>query len=512
MNSVISYFKNTVKKYPERIAVEDVNGEITYSALDELSEKLAGGILKELDTYAKNKPVLVYLPKQIESVVAYVGILKTGNPYVPVDYQIPMQRLKTTIDNLKPAMIIADSQGIEKLEAEGFETDAKICNYEELVVADADVRKTQEILVKVVDTDPCYIMYTSGTTGVPKGVVIPHRGVEDYANWLIDEFKITKEQVFGLQSGFHFDNSVFDMYCSFFTGAKMVIIPEILFMYPTKLIPYMNEKKIDIIFWVPTVMISVADSGVFEEVLPEYLKTVVFAGEVMPNKQLNSWRRVLPQCVYANLYGPTEITVDCLYYIVDREFADNAPLPIGIDCPNKRILILKEDNTLAGVNEQGEICVLGCGVGLGYWNNPEVTAKAFCQNPLNKNYREIMYRTGDIGYRTEEGLVMYVGRGDSQFKLRGNRIELGEIENNALSVTGVERACALFDAENQEIVVFVKAKSEINLRKFNLELKQLVPKYMLPSKLFLVDEFPYNQNNKIDRLALKKKYIDKKEI
>lgn len=507
MNTVISYFKNTAKKYPDNIAVEDLNGEITYRDLDEKSEKLAGGILKEIQT--KNQPVLVYLPKQIESVIAYLGILKTGNAYVPVDYQIPLQRLSATVDNLKPVMIIADSEGIEKLKSGELKTDAVICQYEDLVNAEAAENKTSKILTDVVDTDPCYIMYTSGTTGVPKGVVISHRGVEDYANWLIDEFKITKDSIFGLQSGFHFDNSVFDMYCSFFTGGKMVIIPGILFMYPTKLIPYMNEKKIDIIFWVPTVMISVADSGILNEIVPEYLKTVVFAGEVMPNKQLNVWRKAMPTCIYANLYGPTEITVDCLYYVVDREFADNAPLPIGIDCPNMRVLILKEDDTLAKAGEQGEICVLGCGVGLGYWNNPEVTKKAFCQNPLNKNYKEIMYRTGDIGYRTEEGLVMYVGRRDSQFKLRGNRIELGEIEQNALSVTDVERACALFDAENQEIVVFVKAKSEINLRKFNLELKNLLPKYMLPSKLYLVDEFPYNQNNKIDRLALKKKYIDK---
>lgn len=508
MNTVLTYFKKTVDRFPDNISVEDVNGEITYKQLDELSDFLAANIIAELKGDVKNLPVLVFLPKQIESVVAYVGILKTGNPYVPVDYQVPLQRLSAMIDNLNPAMIIADEEAIARLNEYGLQTKAKICLYSELVKETRGVECINRCISETIDVDPAYIMYTSGTTGVPKGVVISHRGIEDYANWLIDEFGFTEDSVFGLQSGFHFDNSVFDMYCSFFTGGKMVIIPEILFMYPSKLMPYMNEKKINTIFWVPTVMISVADSGALEEEKPEYLKTIVFAGEVMPNKQLNIWRKALPSCLYANLYGPTEITVDCLYYIVDREFDDNQPLPIGKDCPNCKVLILKEDDTPAGVDEHGEICVLGCCVGLGYWNNPEQTKKAFVQNPLNTEYCEIMYRTGDIAYRTVEGLVMYVGRKDSQFKLRGNRIELGEIDQNALAIPEIDRACAIFDEVNQEIVVFVKTKADTNLRKFNNELKKYVPKYMLPSKLFIVDDFPYNKNNKIDRLVLKKQYLN----
>lgn len=507
MNTILSYFKETVKKFPDNIAVEDVNGEITYKKLDELSDCLAANIIDVVGTDVRNLPVLVYLPKQAESVVSYMGILKTGNPYVPTDYQVPMQRLQTMLDNLKPELIIADEEGLEKITQNNIKTDAKLCKYEDLIKENAELSLVERSMAETTDTDPAYIMYTSGTTGVPKGVVISHRGIEDYANWLINEFDISENAVFGLQSGFHFDNSVFDMYCSFFTGGKMVIIPEILFMYPSKLIPYLNEKKINIIFWVPTVMISVADSGALDAEKPKYLEKVIFAGEVMPNKQLNIWRKALPSCVYANLYGPTEITVDCLFYIVDREFGDNEPLPIGKDCPNSRVLILKEDNTLAAANEHGEICVLGCCVGLGYWNNPEQTKKAFVQNPLNSEYREIMYRTGDIGYRTDEGLVMYVGRKDSQFKLRGNRIELGEIEQNALAISEIERACAIFDEVNQEIAVFVKTKAEMNLRKFNKELKNYIPKYMLPSKLFVVEEFPYNKNNKIDRLELKNKYL-----
>ena len=168
MNTVISYFKNTAKKYPDNIAVEDLNGDITYSVLDSLSEKIAGGILAKIPEETKNQPVLVYLPKQIESVASYVAILKTGNPYVPVDYQIPLQRLQTTVDNLKPVMIIADDAGIETLNAGNFKTDALICRYEDLTNAEENLKKTERIITDVVDTDPCYVMYTSGTTGVPR--------------------------------------------------------------------------------------------------------------------------------------------------------------------------------------------------------------------------------------------------------------------------------------------------------------------------------------------------------
>ncbi len=509
MNTVIARFKDTVKKFPDNIAVEDMDGSMTYRELDNVSEAAAGGIISLLPEGKRNVPVMVYLPRSVASVASFLAVLKTGGPYVPVDYQVPLKRFLSMTAKVGPALIVTDEDGRERLRDSGLDWGTEICLYGELIQARPRPDETAKRLDGAVDTDPAYIMHTSGSTGEPKGVVISHRGIEDYADWLIEEFGIDETSVFGLQSGFHFDNCVLDMYGSLFTGGKMVIIPEVLFMYPTKLIPFMNERKINTVFWVPTVMISVANSGVLGEIRPEYLSTVLFAGEVMPARQLNVWRRAMPDCLYANLYGPTEITVDCLFYVVDREFSDGEAIPIGRDCPNSRVLLLKEDGSLAGVGEEGEICVVGCGVGLGYWNEPELTARAFVQNPLNKKYREIMYRTGDIGYRTAEGLVMYVGRRDNQFKLRGNRIELGEIEQNSLLVPGVERVCALFDGESQEIVLFVKAKTELTLRKFNLELKKYIPKYMLPGRLVVVEDFPYNRNNKIDRGALKEIYLSK---
>ena len=356
----------------------------------------------------------------------------------------------------------------------------------------------------VCDLDPAYIMYTSGSTGVPKGVTISNRGVIDYIEWIVKTFPIDENSVIGMQSAFHFDNSVFDMYTAFYTGAKTMIIPEILFMYPEKLMDYMTENKISVIFWVPTVMISVANGGVLENADLSALKLILFAGEVMPNTQLNIWRKAQPQCTYANLYGPTEISDVCTYYIVDRPFKDSDSLPIGKACENMRIIILNEKNEIAKTNEQGEICVIGTGVSLGYWNNPEITQKAFIQNPVNPYYEERIYRTGDLAYVNDEGLIIYLGRMDNQVKVKGNRIELGEIENAAMCVGGVKGACAVFDEKNQKIVLFIESCEAFRLRKLNLELKKYIPNYMLPGDLVVMEKFPHTANDKIDRVTLKK--------
>ena len=494
INSIINYFDKTVEKYPQNIAVEDSIKEITYRELKKESLSVGNGILERLSE--ARRPIVIYLPKTIEAVASFLACLYTNNVYVPIDEGIPLKRLEAVLENLGDPLIITDENGLSRLSG----INKTGCLYSELSsYPDKEIDTS-----KTIDTDPAYIMYTSGSTGVPKGVLISHRGVIDYANWVVSEFKIDSNSILGLQSGFNFDNCVFDIYSCFFTGAKMVIISELLFMYPLKLIDLLKEKRISCIFWVPTVMKSVAVSGgLSPNCLPD-LKTVVFAGEVMPNRQLNIWRKNLPDCLYSNLYGPTEITVDCIYYVVDREFLDDSSLPIGIQCPNKRILLIDENTKeVKEPGVRGEIYVLGSGVGIGYWNSPELTAKAFIQNPLNDKYPEIAYKTGDIAYYSEDGLIMYVGRNDSQFKLRGNRIELGDIETAAANLEGVTGACAIFDHENEMIYLFLESKNQFNLRLINVELAKVIPKYMLPKKVISMEEFPLNTNKKIDRVKLK---------
>lgn len=504
MQSAVCLLERAADKFKNKTAFEDKDGTITFDELRNKSRIVASELIKNV-TVGRKYPIAVYLPKSIGSIISFMGSLYAGSPYVPIDYAIPQERMKQTAKTLLPTAIITDSQGKETLSQ--LSLDAKILLIDDLLNGICNDSSVDLSLNSVCDTDPAYIMYTSGSTGVPKGVTISNRGVIDYIDWIVNTFPIASDSIIGMQSAFHFDNSVFDMYTSLYTGAKTLIIPEVLFMYPEKLMEYMTENKISVIFWVPTVMISVANGGVLENSDLSSLKLIMFAGEVMPNTQLNIWRKALPDCMYVNMYGPTEATDIATYYIVDREYENHEVLPIGKPCYNMRTLILNDKNELCGIGEQGELCIAGTGIALGYWNNEEVTKKAFVQNPLNTLYSDRIYRTGDLAYKNDEGNIIFVGRRDSQIKLRGNRIELGDIEAAATAIDGIDSACVMFDEAKQEIVLFVEAQQEINARKFKLEIKKYVPAYMTPSKIIAMKNFPHTPSGKIDRVGLRKEYI-----
>lgn len=357
----------------------------------------------------------------------------------------------------------------------------------------------EQYLATQIDTDPVYAIFTSGSTGKPKGVVVSHRGVIDYIDWAIRTFHFDNNMVIGNQAPFYFDNSTLDIYLMYATGATLDIIPEMDFSFPSRLIDYLNDHKITFVFWVPFVLINVANFDILKDKRPKYLKDVFFAGEVMPNKHLNYWRHYLPDCRYANLYGPTEITVDCTYYVVDREFSDDEPLPIGYPCRNTDVLILNDKQEKCKTNEQGELCVRGSSLALGYYNNWEKTNHAFIQNPLNKHYPETIYCTGDIVYKNERGEIMYVGRKDSQIKHNGYRIELGEIENAVIASHMVDNCCAVYDFNDKKIVLFYQSSEELDLRAFRKALEIYIPRYMIPTDYHREQTLRQNGSGKIDR-------------
>ena len=355
----------------------------------------------------------------------------------------------------------------------------------------------------ILDIDPLYVMFTSGSTGQPKGVVISHRSVIDYAEWLEDTFQFSAQTVFGNQAPFYFDNSILDIYSTIKNGAAMVIIPEHLFSFPGALIEYINAQRINTLFWVPSALIGVANSGVLDKTEMPELQKVLFCGEVMPNKQLNIWRKRYPEVLYANLYGPTEITDVCTCYIVDRPFADDDPLPIGIPCKNTEVLVLNEANRAVHGDETGELCVRGICLSAGYYNNEEKSNEAFVQNPLQTKYRDLIYRTGDLVKYNEYGEIIYIGRKDFQIKHQGYRIELGEIEAAACGLSQMKQCCAVYDAENQRIVLYCVLDPILPEKDIYMFLKGKLPVYMLPKKILIRQALPLNANGKIDRLALK---------
>lgn len=500
--NVLEYFEKTVLKHKEKIAIIDNESKLTFNELEKCAKNLCHYI--NIKTNATNQPVSIFLPKGVNSIIAFLGTLYSGNFYVPLDIESPQKRLDTIINNLEPKIIITTKKYLEILLLQKFDKN-RILLIDEIF--NKKITYNNKLILQnienVIDADPVYTIYTSGSTGTPKGVVISHRGVIDYIDWAVNCFNVNSDTIIGNQAPFYFDNSTLDIYLCLATGATLIIIPKYLFIFPVRLLEYIKEKEINFIFWVPSVLISIANIKLLDKVDVNCLKKILFAGEVMPMKHLNYWRKRLKNSLFANLYGPTEITVDCTYYIVEKDFHDDESLPIGIPCCNSDVFILNKDDKKADKNEKGELCVRGSSLALGYWNNFKKTNEVFTQNPLNKNYPDKIYRTGDIVYKNKEGLIIFVGRKDSQIKHQGYRIELGEIENAVLSISKIDNACVLYHEKDKNIILFYESKKELNTIFIRKELISLLPKYMLPTKYIYFKKLPLNANGKVDRKSLK---------
>ena len=498
-NSVLPWLDETAKRLPNKLALQDISGNITYQEYRSKSLAIAYKIV-ELNKGEMKKPVVVYLEKGKEVLVSFMGVAYSGCFYSPIDTEMPPSRVNKILEVLKPEIVITTNK--LKTNFEKFNFYGSYIIYEETICSEEDETAVKPYTEKIVDTDLLYVLFTSGSTGVPKGVSICHRSVFDYIDWVTETFNITQKDTFGHQAPFYFDNSILDIYSCMKTGATLNIIPKKLFFQPVPLLEYIKYNKINTIFWVPSALIVVSKLKAFRNVdLSDTLKRVLFCGEVMPNKQLNIWRKFLPNVTYANLYGPTEITDACTYYIVDREFSDDEPLPIGIPMSNTDILVLNDEDKLVTDDEVGELCVRGTSLAMGYYNNPEKTRSAFVQNPLNKAVPEIIYRTGDLVRYNEYREIIYISRKDFQIKHLGHRIELGEIETAISSLEEVTLNCCLYDEKNQRIVLFVDAQVDRDYIKERIE--KLVPEYMIPGKVIYLENMPINANGKIDRIKLK---------
>jgi amino acid adenylation domain-containing protein len=434
-------------------------------------------------------------------VAAFAGIVYSGNCYAPLDIKAPLVRNAAILKNLAPSRLITDLAHVGELVAAGYDAHSMIV-LEELL---PPVQATAEVAHRYsrnIDTDPVYVIHTSGSTGVPKGVAISHRGVIDYIEWALETYSIDEEAVIGSQAPFHFDNSTLDLYLCFAAGATLVLVPEENYLFPAKLLEYLNESGVNFIFWVPSVLVAIANMDLLSQLKLPALKHILFAGEVMPTRHLNYWRKWFPRALFSNLYGPTEITVDCTYYIVNRELAEDEPVPIGFPCRNSDVLILNEQNQLASPGERGELCVRGSSLALGYWNDPEKTAIAFCQNPIQTHYPERIYRTGDIVYTNQHGEIIFAGRNDGQVKHMGYLIELGEIETAVMSLPELRNACVLYDRGQSRIVLIYESDTPLDIGVLRTSLGKIVPKYMVPTSCVWMPQMPLNSNGKIDRQQL----------
>lgn len=497
-NHVLDYLDNIIEKCPEKVAFANEKEGLTFREVYDQSRSI-GSFLHQQGIY--KEPVVVFMNKHPKTITAFFGVIAGGCFYVPIDEQMPAARINLILNNVKSKLIICDAKTIKK--AEDFETDAKLVLYEDIVCLEADDAALQDIRNKAIDTDPIYIVFTSGSTGVPKGVAACHRSVLDYIEQLSEVLGFDENTVFGNQTPLYFDACLKELYPTLKFGATTYLIPKGYFMMPVKLVEFLNEKKINTICWVVSALTMISSLQTFDTVVPKYLKTVAFGSEVFPVKQFNMWKTTLPETDFVNLYGPTEGTGMCCYYRADRLFEEGESIPIGRPFKNTEILLLDENNQLA---DRGELCIRGTSVTLGYYNNPEKTAESFVQNPLNAAYPELIYRTGDIAMRNEKGELLFVSRKDYQIKHMGHRIELGEIEANVSALEGIKICACVYSKTDEKIVLYyVGDKDKAELVK---ELRNKLPRYMIPNEMIDLDRMIFTPNGKIDRKTLLAKYED----
>ena len=502
-SNVLAYFEQgAAREHPGKIAIIDGATRLTFAELQARSKQFALQLIARADVL--NQPMAVYLPKSADVVVADLAILYSGNIYSNLDVKSPPQRLKNILVNIGPRLVVTTRALADQVLAVGVPQD-EIVFVDEIANSSepADLAVLAGRTDRVIDTDPVCIINTSGSTGTPKGVVLNHRGTIDFMDWVFDTFEFDDATVIGSLSPFYFDIYTLELNLCLAKGATLVIIPEQLPIFPAKLMEFLAQEQINFLFWVPSIMVNIANLGLLDRVALPDLSTIFFAGEVFPTRHLNMWRRALPGAQFVNLYGPIEIHVDCTYYIVEGEIADDQPLPIGYPCRNTDILILNENNQACVHDEQGELCVRGSSLAGGYWNDPEKTARAFVQNPLNPRYPELIYRTGDLALRRADGRIFLAGRKDYQIKHMGYRIELPEIEHQVLGLPGIANACVVYDQDKKAITLFYQPSGDdVPVATIRQALGEIFPKYMLPTAFHSMERLPMNPNGKIDRNGL----------
>lgn len=497
--NILAYLEHTVGRVPDKIAFADDNLQLSFSQLSQNARAIG---TKLHAAGLSHEPVVVFMEKSPAAVNAFFGVLYAGCYYVPLDTEMPSFRIEMIMEQLNPRAVICDAVTEPLLKQYGYTGSAY--RFDEIIGTPIDETALAGIRAKQLDIDPVYIVFTSGSTGVPKGILACHRSVIDYIENLSETLGFNEDTVFGNQTPLYFDACLKELLPTLKFGATTWLIPKSCFSFPITLVEYLNAHRINTVCWVVSALTMISATGTFKTVKPETLHTIAFGSEVFPVKQFRMWREALPDAKFTNLYGPTEATGMSCYYHVDREFADTEAIPIGRPFRNTGIILLDENNKEAAYGEPGEICIRGTCLTMGYYGQPEKTAEVFTQNPLETRYPELIYRTGDIAYYNPDGDLVFVSRKDHQIKHMGHRIELGEIEINCGLYEGVEAAGCIYDKVKGKIVLFYTGSAE--KAALAAYLKQRLPRYMQPNKIRQLETMPHTPNGKLDRKTLAAMY------
>ena len=494
-SNVLQYLDRSVAASPEKTAVLDDRTRYTYRQLDELRRRIGTALCGMVP---QGSPVGVYMDKCADAIAVFLGVVSAGCFYSVLNPELPPQRLGQIAAVLEPGCIVTTRES-EAAAGEVF-PGANIVTLEKLLEAEPCDHLLNTRRVAAIDTDPLYVNFTSGSTGTPKGIVVGHRSVLDFIDCFTRRFGITGDDVIANQAPFDFDVSVKDIYSALRVGATLAVVPRRLFSAPAALMDFLCDSGATTMIWAVSALCLITTFHALDYKTPAVNK-ILFSGEVMPYRALKEFKKHLPDALYVNLYGPTEITCNCTYHILEAGRDYSGGIPIGIPFPNEHVFLLDEENRLVTAPETpGEICVRGTALALGYYRCPEQNAAHFVQNPLNDRYPETIYRTGDLGRYNELGELVFCGRKDFQIKYMGHRIELEEIEREMAAIDGVERCCCIFDEKRSRLKGFYVGA--IEKEQLHAAMKQNLPAFMVPGILRQVEEMPLTKNGKIDRKKL----------
>jgi amino acid adenylation domain-containing protein len=495
--------KNSSKKFPDKIAILDKDKSITYKDLDNKSDYIKNLILEKLKI---NKSVVgVFTEKSINSILAFLGVLKSGSSYIPIDsYYLPIDRIKKIIFMSEMKLIITDEKNYKRLVKilneikKELKYDIKIINIDNVDYSNELIKVNNSINIE--ENDLAYILYTSGSTGMPKGVMISHLNACTFVNWAVDYFKPLSNDVFSNFASFSFDLSVFDMYVSIMVGAKLSIIPNNILINPKWVLNWITKNEITIMYTVPSLWINLIDYTKLNELSFNKLEKILFAGEVFNKKYLKKLMNMYGNCRFFNLYGPTETNV-CTYYEVEKSILKNdTPIPIGYLCSGLKSKVVDEKNEEVDIGDKGELLICGDIVTCGYYlENRNDIFTIFYENNKENSY----YRTGDIVKKIDNKLLEYVGRKDNMIKHMGFRIELNEIERCILMHDSIKEAVVIqIDLGYRKVLSSIlKVDNEENFSQISIKkfIGEILPSYMIPEYLFILENMPINNNGKIDR-------------
>ena len=500
MEKIVELLQRDAAQYPDKTAVADRNTSYTFSQLKQAVGRIAAGLAEKFPG-GEPFPVGVVTDRSAAVPVALLSAAAAGGFYVPLNPEYPAEKLAAIMEDAGVRLVIGAAAFEETLRGVGYA--GEYLPMAELV-EEALQQDGPQLFFEAEDERPLVLIYTSGSTGKPKGVLKSHGSMRSFLQAYTDRFDFCADDVIGNQTPFSFDASAKDLYLMLAAGATLQILPTELFAMPTELIDYLNERKVTVAQWVPTVLAIVSKLRVLDMVKPQYLRMVLFVGETMPMKHLNRWRAALPEVRFVNLYGASELAGICCAYEVKGTFADDALLPLGATLNNCRLYLRKDGEPVTEPGTVGELYLQSPALALEYFKDPDRTRAAFFTADFGDGPART-FKTGDLAQIDGTGALRFISRADSQFKHLGYRIEAGEIEAAAGALEGVQRCCCLYDEKKLRIVLFCECAEEAALsgRDIIELLRNKLPYYMLPGRVNILPALPIGSNGKVDRQQLK---------